>query len=118
MYKKITPDFSFTDERGSLTQLVHKGYTQVNVLVSKQKVQRGGHYHKISKEAFFVVSGSVAVTFKKGEQSEKIIFREGDFFEVFPMTIHSMEFLENCVLVAMYDKPVEREDGTKDIYSE
>ena len=27
-----------------------------------------------------------------------------------------MSFPEDCVLVAMYDIPVEHEDGTKDIY--
>ena len=34
-----------------------------------------------------------------------------------PYTVHSMEFPEHCVMVQLYDRCVEREDGTKDIYT-
>lgn len=42
---------------------------------------------------------------------------QGGFFEIEPRVIHRMRFPENCVLVAMYDVPIERPDGTKDIYA-
>lgn len=35
LYELLTPDFTFQDERGELAQLVHTGYEQVNVLVSR-----------------------------------------------------------------------------------
>ena len=65
LYGTLIPDFRFEDARGSLTQLVHQGWRQVNVLDTRAGVVRGGHYHEIVREAFFVVSGSVCVTLEQ-----------------------------------------------------
>ena len=118
LLNKLNVDFDFEDERGGLTQLVHTGYEQVNVLVTNKGVERGGHYHKQSNECFFVVSGSVEVTAKYEDTVEVEIFRKKDFFEIKPNIIHSMYFPEDCIMVAMYDKCVELSDGSKDIFSE
>ena len=56
MITVIKPDFVFEDERGSLVQLVHEGYKQINVVTSKAGVKRGRHYHKLNREGFYVVS--------------------------------------------------------------
>ncbi len=118
MYKIKEPDFEFSDNRGSLIQLVHEGYNQINVLISKKGVERGGHYHKISREAFYVIDGSVEVKFSSdGQASETHIFNTGDFFEIEPLVVHSMFFPEDCTMIAMYDICVEKDDGTKDIYA-
>lgn len=116
LYDLKNIDFSFADDRGCLTQLVHGGYDQVNVLLTKQGVLRGGHFHKLSNEAFFVISGSVEVELRSGEEYEKVTFRKDDFFEIHPFTVHSMFFPEDCLMVQMYDKPVEQPDGSKDIF--
>lgn len=119
MYIVKTPDFEFRDERGSLVQLVHDGYKQINILRSKKGTFRGGHYHKESKEAFYVINGSVRVEFRTQDGNlENHVFTAGEFFEIQPYIIHSMSFDEDCDLVAMYDICVEKEDGTKDIFSE
>jgi len=117
LYQIIVPDFISEDERGRLTQLVHTGYTQVNVVTSKAGVLRGNHYHKQSTEAFYVVNGSVEVTLKQGDKQERIIFGCGDFFQIKPYIAHSMRYWEDTTLIALYDIPVELENGEKDIYS-
>ena len=118
LYNILQADFLCSDLRGQLVQLVHNGYQQINILESRKGAVRGGHYHQISKEAFFVVSGSVDVAFKRGEEQEIVRFLKNDFFLIEPYTIHRMSFCEDCVLIALYDVPIEKEDGTKDIYSE
>ena len=118
LFERIKPDFQFSDQRGALVQLVHQGYEQVNVLTTKAGVTRGGHYHKLSTEAFFVVSGQVTVEFKKDAETQTETFTEGDFFRIPPFVSHTMSFPEDTVLVAMYDRTVEKSDGTKDIYAE
>ena len=115
-YKTLKVDFEFEDYRGHLTQLVHDGFEQVNVLFSKQNSKRGNHYHKISREAFYIIDGSVNVTFEKNGETEKIEFNKGDFFLIEPFVNHSMFFPSDCLMVQMYDVPIEKEDGTKDIY--
>ena len=117
LYNIRTPDFRFADSRGSLVQLVHEGYAQINVLESKAGSTRGAHFHKRATEAFYVVNGCVEGTFMK-EITEKVTFRPGDFFEVLPLVLHNMYFPEDCLMVQMYDIPVESEDGTKDIFTE
>lgn len=118
LYKKLTPDFYFSDDRGALAQLVHSGYRQINILESKKGVTRGAHYHKCSSEAFYVVEGSLQVILKKGDETERIAFQKNDFFLIEPGVSHSFFFDRDCLLVALYDIPIEQNDGTKDIYSE
>lgn len=114
MLKIIKTDFHFEDERGTIDQLVHEGYQQVNVITSKKGVIRGNHYHKLNDEAFYVVSGVLEVTVN----GEMHIFRAGDFFGIEPGDMHSFLYLEDTTLVSMYSNGVELPDGTKDMYAE
>ncbi len=118
LYKTRNVDFQHRDARGSLTQLIHEGFAQINVLESKTGAERGAHFHKHSIEAFYLITGSVDVEFIGHESKEKLTFKQGDFFEIHPFVLHNMYFPEDCLMVQMYDKPVEKEDGTKDIYME
>lgn len=114
MIKIMTVDFNFNDDRGSITQLIHKGYKQVNVITSKANVFRGGHYHKQNEEAFYIVSGKVKVTVN----GEEYIFSDGDFFGIEANDTHEFNFIEDTILVSMYSNGVELPDGTKDIFTE
>ena len=118
LFHKRKIDFQHVDERGSLSQLIHDGFKQINVLESKKGVERGSHFHKESVEAFYVISGSVKVTLWNKNEKEEVVFNKGDFFEIHPFVLHNMLFLSDCLMVQMYDEPVEKEDGTKDIYTE
>lgn len=118
LYNNLKIDFEYEDEKGWLAQLVHKGYDQVNVLVSKKGSVRGNHFHKVSTEAFFIVSGSVDVSLRKDSVEQKVVFKQGDFFVIPIFTWHFMYFLEDCIMVVLYDIPVEQEGKLKDIYRE
>ena len=111
----LTPEFLHKDSRGSLIQLVSHGYSQVNILISHSGVTRGGHFHKLCHEAFYVISGKVEVFLNKDDVAETVEFAAGDFFEIEPFTVHEMVFPEECVMAVLYDLPVETSEG-KDIY--
>lgn len=117
MIEVIDPNFKFSDDRGSLVQLVRCGYRQINVITSKAGIERGGHYHKLNREAFYVIEGSIDLFVNKGTREEKHHFSAGDMFVILPMSIHALSFKEDTILVSMYDKGVELETGGKDIYS-
>ncbi len=112
----LKPDFSFSDDRGGLVQLVHDGWKQVNVSQTRSGVKRGGHYHKQTREAFFVVSGEVLLTLSKDGKTEQVTVKTGDFFCLLPFVAHSFDFKTDTTLVALYDKPVDLPNGTKDIF--
>lgn len=113
----LTPDFTFTDGRGTLTQLVSGGYSQINAVFTKAGKQRGRfHYHKENKEAFFIISGRVKVTAQKDGEAEERIFTSGDMFLINEFVRHDFSYLEDTYLVAMYSGCVENPQGEKDIY--
>lgn len=117
LFETLKADFSHKDERGSLVQLVHGGYKQINVIKSVRGMRRGGHYHKFNREAFYVVSGSCEVCFEKDGAVERSIFTAGDFFQIEPYVGHTFHYLEDTVLVGLYDEGVEMDNGEKDIVS-
>lgn len=116
MLSMLNPDFAFSDERGSLYQLVHSGWQQVNVSKTHKGTIRGGHYHKETREAFFVIEGQLEVELENGADKERHIFKSGDFFMIEPYAVHSFTFTDDTLMVALYDKPVEKPDGSKDIF--
>lgn len=117
LVKNLKPDFVFEDERGMLAQLVSSGYTQVNAVFTKKGAVRGNfHYHKTTKECFFVLSGKIKVTLCLGEKTEKHIFKTGDMFLVKENVKHSFDYIEDTYLVVMYTDCVEMENGEKDIF--
>lgn len=115
----IKPDFEFEDARGSLKQLVHEGWKQVNYITSVAGAFRGNHYHKENSEAFFVISGKFKLIVEDLENTKKEEYemKSGDFFIIRPNINHSFEYLEETQLISLYDKGVEKDDGTKDIFS-
>lgn len=108
----LTPDFEFIDDRGKFTQLAHEGYKQINVIQTFAGKERGRfHYHKINYELFYVINGELLL-----KCTDKYYnFKTGDMFSISPNTEHSLEFIQDTLLVSMYSHGVELEDGSKDI---
>ena len=114
----IKPDFEHIDERGSLIQLVHNGYKQVNYITSSTKCVRGNHYHKKNEEAFFIISGKIKLTLEKLDQPIIEVHELGanNFFIIKRNINHIFEFLEPTTLISMYSSGVEESDGSIDIF--
>lgn len=117
MYTIMQPDFIHEDERGSLVQLLHDGWRQVNVIFSKGNTVRGGHYHKQNREAFYIISGSCEVTLSLGGEEQTRIFKSGDYFAIEKNTGHSFKYLEDTLLIGLYDIGVEDTPGGYSTFS-
>lgn len=115
MVEILEPNFVYRDERGSMAQLVHEGYRQVNVITSKAGSFRGGHYHRLNREAFYVVSGKLRLVAHKGTVKETRNFSEGDMFAILPFVTHDFFYITDSVLIGLYDVGIEMENGEKDI---
>ena len=112
-------DFTFEDERGLICQIAHGDFAQVNCVFSRKGAVRGRfHFHKEAAEQFYVASGSVKVQLRLGEQAQEYVFTAGNSFLIPPPVRHNFIYLEDTVLVSMYDKCVEQADGTKDIFND
>lgn len=118
MLEIIKPDFIYEDDRGKLIQLVHEGWQQVNIIFSKADVIRGGHYHKQNRELFFIVDGKCRVRVRKGKMAEEYQFSKGDMFVISEFVTHDFIYEKDTVLVSMYSRGVEMDNGRMDIYDD
>lgn len=116
LFEILKPDFSFEDERGTLVQITHKPFAQTNAVFTKAGQVRGGyHYHRFSKEIFFVIEGKIRVSLRYGDKKEECTFSSGDMFLIPENVRHCFEFEKDTYLVAFYTERVELENGEKDI---
>ena len=119
LIKILKPDFVFPDERGLLVQICREGYKQINAVFTKKGAVRGNlHYHKHTKEAFFVLSGHIRVMAEKNGMSEEREFGAGDMFMIEENVRHTFYYLEDTYLVGLYTEGVEGPDGAKDIHTD
>ena len=118
LIKIVEPDFIHKDDRGSLTQLVHEGFRQYNIIFSHKDVLRGNHYHKENTEGFYVITGGFRLDCEKDGIRESYDFHAGDMFIIPPYVTHSFYYTEDTWLASMYDLGVEKPDGGKDIFSD
>ena len=66
MIEFIDSYFNFKDERGSISGIINKDlWEEVNFITSEKGVSRGGHYHKYTKELFFILHGEIEVVTQK-----------------------------------------------------
>ena len=114
----LQPDFVFENSAGSLKQLVHDGWKQVNIITSVGGSVRGGHYHKYNKEAFYIITGSFKLIVWLRDQKEEYQIKAGDFFLINENVFHTFEYSEDTWLISMYSNGVEMDENTKDIWSE
>ena len=117
LIKMMKPDFIFENEAGSLKQLVHDGWKQINVISSVAGAVRGNHYHKYNDECFYVIQGAFRITIRKDEKKEEYLMKTGDMFRVCPYVFHTFEYVEDTILVSMYSEGVELDLGEKDIWT-
>lgn len=111
----LQPNFVYEDDRGTMTQLVREGFKQINVITSKANSFRGGHYHRLNREAFYIVSGKIELILQKGEETETQQFSTGDMFMINPFISHDFFYITDTTIISMYDCGVELADGEKDI---
>lgn len=116
LVEKLKPDFVYKDARGSLTQITHEVYAQTNAVFTRKGQVRGEyHYHRFSKEVFYIISGKVKVRLKYENELEEHIFSSGDMFLIHENVRHCFDYFEDTFLVVFYTKRIELENGTKDI---
>lgn len=115
----LTPDFTFTDDRGTLTQIAREGFSQINAVFTKAGKIRGNfHYHEHTKEVFYIIKGRIRFTAKLDGITEEYEFSDGDMFMVNENVRHTFLYTEDTYLVGLYTVPVENPDGTKDIIAD
>lgn len=108
------PNKAINNSRGYLIEFPIKNYKveQVNMLFSYADTIRGNHYHKVTEEFFFVVNGHAKVTIQNVTTKEEssFIVKKGDSFSVYPYNLHTLDFVEDTLIMSFYSKEFDMND--------
>ena len=97
---------NFEDARGSIRDIfAREPKDTCTIIVSKKGSVRGNHYHKLSTQYTYIVSGQLTMLSQKvGETAiEKHVFREGDVMTHEPNEAHALIADEDTVFLAFAD---------------
>ncbi|MFA5935784.1 MAG: cupin domain-containing protein [Patescibacteria group bacterium] len=110
---------NFEDDRGSIRDIfAHDPKDSCTVVVSKKGAVRGNHYHKLSTQYTYVVSGQLTMLSQNvGETTiEKHVLRPGDMMTHGPNEAHTLIADEDTVFLAFADGLRGGEEYEKDTF--
>lgn len=105
------------DDRGAFFGITHK-YTwgEINFIETKKNVIRGGHYHKYTKELFYILEGEIAITVNHlvTKETHSFIAKKGMIFVIDPYEVHTFETKIDSKWINMLSHKMD--DRNPDIY--
>lgn len=90
--KTLDPYTKFEDNRGLLLGIVNSGYwEEINYVETQADQVRGGHYHKETREMFFIIDGEIEIRIDdiNGKNIRNFSARKGSIFVVEPFEVHT-----------------------------
>ena len=77
-----------------------------------RKQMRGGHYHKHTRELFYILSGEIEIIIEELGSGEKEQFtaKPGDIFVIEPMHVHTFRSLSDASWLNMLNPALDPDD--------
>ena len=110
--QKLSPYFTRLDERGGFLGITQEPWAEVNFIETRANQVRGNHYHKETRELFFIVSGEIEVAIddlNSGEHAE-FSFSKGDIFIIEPYEVHTFRTVTDAQWINMLSIPMDPEN--------
>ncbi len=110
--KILTPYISKRDARGGFLGITQEHWAEANFIETKGEQVRGNHYHKETRELFFIVSGEVDVVvddLRSGEHVEAS-FSQGDIFIIEPYELHVFHTRTDAQWINMLSQPLDQDN--------
>ncbi len=100
------------DGRGGFLGIVNK-YTwgEVNYIHTRAGVERGNHYHRYTKELFYILSGEIQIDVKNIVTQEEHHFRAKPHmaFIIDPYVVHTFTTIEDSTWLNMLSHRMDEE---------
>ncbi|MDO8517969.1 MAG: hypothetical protein Q7S26_01610 [bacterium] len=112
-------DINFEDARGTITDIwVKEPKEHCTIIVTKKGGIRGNHYHKVSRQHDFLVSGKFDVYSRKNneEQIVKTLWQPYDLLTFDLGEAHEFVALEDSIWITFVDGLRGGDDFEKDTY--
>jgi dTDP-4-dehydrorhamnose 3,5-epimerase-like enzyme len=100
----------FTDSRGMFLGIVNSGqWEEVNYIETKAGQVRGGHYHKETRELFFIIEGEIDITIQdlRGNHRDHITAKKGSLFIIDPYEVHTFTCKTACKWLNILSKRID-----------
>jgi dTDP-4-dehydrorhamnose 3,5-epimerase-like enzyme len=110
---------NFQDFRGTITDIfVQDPKEHCTIIVTHKGCARGNHFHKLSRQHDFIVSGSFEVFSQRAGETavERMIVGPADLLTWNPNVAHEFVALEESVMITFVDGVRGGEDYEKDTY--
>jgi mannose-6-phosphate isomerase-like protein (cupin superfamily) len=98
------------DARGLFLGITRESWAEVNYIETAAQQVRGNHYHKETRELFFIISGEIEVMIDNllsGEHLEMLI-GEGDVFIIEPYELHTFRTRTAARWINMLSRPLDQ----------
>lgn len=105
---RLECNFRRQDIRGKFMEVWRGGdWHAMNFFTIKKGCSRGGHYHKETRELFFIVEGQCEVKLRDIRTGRESQFTAGqeDVFVVDPYELHSLTALRESKVIALLSLP-------------
>jgi len=88
--RKFRPSELHADARGKFCAITRENWAEVNYIETRAGQVRGNHYHRNTRELFFIISGEIEVTITHQQSGERQVLEleKGDLLLVEPLEIH------------------------------
>ncbi len=100
--EKVNPNFM--DERGMIADLSNKQMNHVGLITTEVGAQRGPHYHKLSVQDSYILSGRFEVILapaNDAKNARKVILNAGEMITIPPMVIHGFKAIDRAIMIDM-----------------
>lgn len=107
--QKLSPYISKIDERGGFLGITQQSWAEVNFIETRAHEVRGNHYHKETRELFFIISGEIDIVvddLNSGEHVELSVTK-GDVFVIEPFELHTFKTKTDAQWINMLSKAVD-----------
>jgi len=110
---------NFEDERGTITDIfVHEPIEHTTIITTKKGGVRGNHYHKVSVQHDYLVSGKFQVYYKMMDDGEikTVEWNPGEFITWEKSEAHEFVALEDSTFITFVNGVRGGDDFEKDTY--
>ncbi|HDL52936.1 MAG TPA: cupin domain-containing protein [Proteobacteria bacterium] len=110
--QKLLPYATFKDERGRFLGITQDPWGEVNFIETRSGHTRGNHYHKETRELFFIISGEIEVSIEdvRTGNREEFVGRKGDMFVVDIYEKHTFFTKSDSRWINMLSQPIDADN--------
>lgn len=97
------------DDRGSFWGITRDQWAEVNFVQTSAGQVRGNHYHKETRELFFIISGEIEIVvedLRSGEHLEFVVSK-GDIFLIEPYELHTFRIKTDAQWINMLSQSID-----------